>query len=580
VSDFTTAGTEEEIVRTVEVQEQKMEKREDEMNTFKRVLLVSGMLGVGVSTGGAFAQSNPRMVDGGQVVGGPGRDPQVLVFKGIPYAAPPVEELRWRPPQPVKPWKGVKAAHDLGPACIGRNFGSIPASGMSEDCLYLNVWTPTTETGARLPVLVWIHGGGFQGGSGYHPSYDGETLAQQGVVVVTFNYRVGIFGFLAHPDLTKEAEPQASGNYGFLDQIAALHWVQRNIEKFGGDPTKVTIAGESAGSYSVSALTASAMARGLFRAAIAESGGYLVPKRDAMRSLVASEKIGSDFAQSVGADNIGLLRAMSADNLMKAVEQMPDFFAFQPGIDGAFLTEPVYLTYSKHQQAKIPLLIGSNTDEGAFLLPPKRSSLMELKARIDQTFGANSSLVRRAYPTDKWAELLRSELNLYADDGFNYPMWKWAELHRQAGQPVYYYLFGRVLPSLPGQTYKGIPREQIGAFHGDEVPYAFGNLDLVIGALDGAPRKGRWESIDHTLSQTMLKYWANFVKTGNPNGTDLPKWPRYESSIGNPLMRFNDRVEVRPDDRTARMRLLDSGFQPRLQSVRPHRELHVRQATQ
>jgi para-nitrobenzyl esterase len=433
---------------------------------------------------------------------------------------------------------------------------------MSEDCLYLNVWTPRAEAGPRLPVLVWIHGGGFQGGSGYHPSYDGEELAKQGVVVVTFNYRVGIFGFLAHPDLTKEVRPQASGNYGFLDQIAALYWVQRNIEKFGGDPTKVTIAGESAGSYSVSALTASPMARGLFRAAIAESGGYLVPKRDAMRSLVASEKIGSDFAKSAGAENIALLRAMSADKLIKAVEQMPDFFAFQPGIDGAFLTEPVYTTYSKHQEAKIPLLIGSNSDEGAFLLPPQRPSITELEAHIDKTFAANSSLVRRAYPTGTSEEVLRSELNLYADDGFTYPMWKWAELHRQTGLPVYYYVFGRVLPCLPGQTYKGIPRDRIGAFHGDEVPYAFGNLDLVVGALDGAPRKGRWENIDRTLSTTMLKYWANFVKTGNPNGTDLPKWPRYDSSIGNPLMRFDDRAQARPDDRTARMQLLDSAFQP------------------
>ncbi|SRR6266702_3662576 len=528
---------------------------------FGRVL-ISGVLGASVMTSSANAQNDPRTVDGGQVVGVQGRDPGVLIFRRIPYAAPPIGELRWRAPQPVKAWTGVKTAGDFGAACVGRNFGSIPAGGMSEDCLYLNVWTPTTGVDAQLPVLVWIHGGGFQGGSGYHPSYEGEGLAKQGVVVVTFNYRVGIFGSLAHPDLTRESGVNASGNYGFLDQVAALQWVQRNIGSFGGNPNKVTIAGESAGAYSVSALTASTMGRGLFRAAIAESGGFLVPKRDAMRTLIDSEKIGVDFAKSVGAPNVASLRDMSADRLMKAVERMPDFFAFQPGIDGAFLTEPVYATYSKNQEAKVPILIGSNTDEGAFLLPPQRSSVKELEARIDQTFGANGRLVRSLYPTNTPAEMLRSELNLYADDGFNYPMWKWAELHGHDGSPVYYYLFGRVLPSLPDQSYKGIPREQIGAFHGDEVPYAFGNLDLVNGALDGAPRKGRWEEADYTLSRTMLSYWANFVKTGNPNGPELPNWPRYADSTGNVLMHFDTRTEARPDERTSRLKALDAGFQP------------------
>lgn len=531
-------------------------------NSFRRLMVMSGVLGATVTAGAAFGQTDPRSVDGGQVVGVSGRDPGVLVFKGIPYAAPPTGEFRWRPPQPVKPWNGVKAARDFGPVCLGRNFGSIPASGMSEDCLFLNVWTPTPEVGPHLPVLVWIHGGGFQGGGGYHPSYEGETFAKQGVVVVTFNYRVGVFGFLAHPDLTKESGVRASGNYGLLDQVAALQWVQRNISKFGGDPKKVTIAGESAGAYSVSALTASQMSRGLFRAAIAESGGFLVPKRDAMRTLAESEKIGVDFGKSVNAGDIASLRAIGADQLMKAVEQMSDFFAFQPGVDGAFLAEPVYTTYSKRQETKVPILIGSNTDEGAFLLPPQRSSVKDLEGRMTQTYGANSHLVRSAYPTDTPADLLRSELNLYADDGFNYPMWKWAELHGQTGQPVYYYVFGRVLPPTPGQAYKGIPREQIGAFHGDEVPYVFGNLDLVTGALDMAPRKGRWEATDYSLSKTMLRYWANFVKTGNPNGSELPDWPKYEDDKGSSLMHFNNAAEARRDERIPRLKLLDTGFQP------------------
>ena len=506
----------------------------------------------------AVAQAMPVAVDGGKVMGGPGRDPAITVFKGIPYAAPPVGALRWRPPQPVAPWSGVKAARALAPACIGRNFGAFGA--MSEDCLYLNVWTPASDRKARLPVLLWIHGGGFQGGSGYHPSYDGEAFAKQGVVVVSFNYRVGLFGFLAHPDLTKESAAQASGNYGLLDQVAAIKWVQRNIAQFGGDPKKVTIAGESAGSYSVSALTASPMVRGMFRAAIAESGAYMGPKPDSMRSLARAEAQGQDFAKAQGAAGIADLRAMSADQLMKAVEKMPDFFGFQPCVDGLFLKEPVFQTYARHQQAKVPILIGSNTDEGAFLLPPKRASLAALQAQISKTYGAKAGQVAAAYPMASPDDVLRAELNLAADDGFNYPMWKWASMHGQDGLPVYYYLFGRVLPSLPGQSYKDIPREKIGAFHGDEVPYVFGNLKLVNSALDGAPRAGRWEQVDFALSDAMLHYWANFVKTLDPNGDDLPRWSRYGD--GAALMRFFNGVQLRADDRISRMQMLDAAFTP------------------
>ena len=535
----------------------------DGTNTNLAKLLVIGcVLGGSLATAGALAAESPRSVDGGKVTGVPGRDPSVVIFKGIPYGAPPVGDLRWRAPQPVKPWSGIKSAAEVGPTCVGRNFGSIPAGGMSEDCLYLNVWTPTHEIGAKLPVLVWIHGGGFQGGSGYHPYYEGEEFARQGVVVVTFNYRVGIFGFLAHPDLSGESSAHASGNYGLLDQIAALRWVQRNIEQFGGDPAKVTISGESAGSYSVSALTASSLARGLFRAAIAESGAFMVPKEDAIRSLSSAEKIGMDFAKSVGANGIGALRAMSADRLMKAVEQMPDFYAFQPCIDGEFLKETVYATYAGHREAKVPVLIGSNTDEGAFLLPPQRASAEGLHAQIDETYGSNSNIVRSAYPTGSPAELLRSELNFYADSGFNYPMWKWANMQHQDGSAVYLYVFGRVLPPMPDQTYKGIPRAQIGAFHGDEVPYVFGNLDRVTSALDMAPRKGRWETCDYRLSNTMLGYWSNFVKTGDPNGDGLPTWPQYRSGKGSSLMYFDREAKAIADQRTERLQVLDKGFQP------------------
>jgi len=499
-------------------------------------------------------------LDSGRVSGVAGNDPAVLVYKGIPFAAPPVGDLRWREPQPVKAWTGVRAADAFGPHCLGRFFGAVRPTAAGEDCLYLNVWTPARAPRASLPVFVWIHGGGFQGGSGAEPIFDGEAFAGKGVVVVTFNYRTNVFGFLAHPELTRESTHGASGNYGLLDQIAALQWVKRNIGAFGGDPSRVTIAGESAGSYSVSALTASPLARGLFHQAIAESGGYFMPTPDAMRALGAAEKIGADFASTLGAADLADLRSRSADELMKAVVKMKDFFAFSPGIDGSVLREPVYATYREGRQARVPLLLGSNTDEGAFLIPEQRPSVEEFEARLEKTFGARTPQVRQLYPVDTAAALIRSELNLSGDREFNYPMWKWAVMQRQAGLPVYYYLFGRTVPAAPGQQYRGIPRAQIGALHGDEVPYVFGTLDNVSATFGGPGRK--WETTDRELSAAMLSYWANFVKTGDPNGPGLPAWPRYEATANDPLMRFDTAPQARPDDRTLRMSTLDVAFQP------------------
>jgi para-nitrobenzyl esterase len=427
------------------------------------------------------------------------------------------------------------------------------------------VWTPARARGERLPVFVWIHGGGFQGGSGSEPTFDGEAFTKKGVVVVTFNYRTNVFGFLAHPELTRESKYHASGNYGLLDQVAALHWVTRNIAAFGGDPARVTIGGESAGAYSVSALTASPLARGLFHQAIVESGAYLMPKQDAMRSLSAAEKVGADFAQTLGAADLVSLRDKSAAEVMKAVTRMEDFFAFQPGIDGRFLEEPVYTTYANGQQAKVPLLIGSNTDEGAFLIPEQRPSVQEFEARLEKLFGARKSQVRELYPVDTRAALTKSELALSGDGEFNYPMWKLAMMQRAAGLPVYYYLFGRTLPATPDQMFRGIPLTEIGAFHGAEVPYVFGTLDKVFPAPGAADGKTRWEKTDRELSAAMLGYWANFVKTGDPNGPGLPGWPRYEAKANDPLMRFNDRPQVKPDERTSRMKALDAAFQPSIQ---------------
>jgi para-nitrobenzyl esterase len=281
-----------------------------------------------------------------------------------------------------------------------------------------------------------------------------------------------------------------------------------------------------------------------------------------MRRLSDSERIGIEFARLAGASDLSSLRNMSSGDLMKVVTRMADFYAFQPGIDGHFFHEGVYETYSKGQQAMVPLLIGSNTDEGAFLLAEQRASPEELRALLASTYGKNEAKARQAYATDSPESLRRSELNFYADGGFTYPMWKWATIQSKAGMPVYYYQFGRTLPALPGQVYKGMPRTEIGAFHGDEVVYAFGNLDRAFGTLDGSSRKDRWEPIDRELSAAMVKYWANFVKTGDPNGDNITVWPRYDADRNNPLMRFVGRPQALPDERTARMKILDTALQP------------------
>lgn len=503
----------------------------------------------------------PLAIEGGRIAGAPGRDPRIRVYKGIPYAAAPVGALRWRPPQPVRPWNGVRQATSFAPTCLGRAFGPPPAEGMSEDCLYANVWAPAPHL-QGLPVLVWIHGGGFQGGGGSHPSCDGEALAGQDIVVVTFNYRVGVLGFLAHPELTGESDRQASGNYGLLDQVAALEWVRRNIHAFGGDPAKVTIAGESAGAYSVSALTASPLARGLFRGAIAQSGGFLSPKPDAMRTLAQSEALGVAFAALAGAGGMDALRAMSGEDLIRFVAQMPDPFAFSPGLDGAFLSRPVHASYADKAQARIPILIGANTDEGAFLMSETPQSREAFQAQLARTYGANSRMVQKAYPTGTASDLLRSVLNLHGDGGFTHPMWKWAILHQRAGLPVFRYIFGRTLPPVAGQTYRGIPRHRIGAFHGDEVAYVFGNLDIAPMSLDGTSRSGRWEPADRALSSAMLTYWANFIKTGNPNGGGQAVWPVCRETARPPVMYFDDKPRAKPDKTASRMAIIDRALQP------------------
>ena len=382
----------------------------------------------------------------------------VRSFKGIPFAQPPVGDLRWREPQPVKNWTGVKSADQFGPRCMQRTGPQADywfrGNGMSEDCLYLNVWTPAKSAKAKLPVLVYIFGGGFQNGDGSEPRYDGEDMARKGMVAVAVNYRTNIFGFFAHPELTKESPHHAAGNYGLLDQVAALQWVQKNIAAFGGDPKRVTIAGESAGSISVSALMASPLSRDLIAQAIGESGAMIASLPP--QPLAAAEQNGEKFGAAVGATSLAALRAMSAEQIQESLPKAQGI-RFGTTLDGYLLPKSVSDIYEAGEQAKIPLLAGSNTQEG-----PARMVLGEaesaptpeaLAASIRKMFGDRAEGVVKAYSDARTPdEVLDAAMHLASARFISYGTWKWCDIQAKTGKPVYRYLYARVRPE-----YTGIP---------------------------------------------------------------------------------------------------------------------------
>lgn len=453
----------------------------------------------------------------------------VQVFEGIPFAAPPIGKLRWRAPQPVKPWKAVLRATRYRAACMqnGMYPPDAPAERVSENCLYLNIWRPATASPKPLPVMVWIYGGGLENGSAAVPLYAGDQLARRGVIVVTANYRLGVFGFLALPALSAESRHHRSGDYGLLDQLAALEWVRRNIAAFDGDPGNVTVFGQSSGSISISALTASPLAKGLFQKAIGESGGLFEPMALLPQlSLTGAEQQGEQFMARAGASSLAALRNIPAEKLLR----MP--FSPQIIVDGYVLPRAPWKTYAERKANKVSLLIGWNAEEGAIFLPHGPVTPAGYREALERDFP--SFLVRLLAPNPgKNNRSARAAFVAFNTNmRFRWDMWRWAMLaERQEGERVYLYEFTRAPPYPPSSRYHGL-----GATHGMEMQYVFDHL---------APNGVEWTAVDGRLARVMPAYWTDFARTGNPNAADLPHWPSF--GLGpHQLMRFGTEIRATP----------------------------------
>jgi para-nitrobenzyl esterase len=492
-------------------------------------------------------------------------------YLGIPYAKPPVGELRWKAPQPLGMWEGVKATKKFGPRAMQAPvFGDMRfrSDGVSEDCLYLNVWTPAKRNTTGLPVLVYFYGGGFVAGDGSEPRYDGESMAKKGIVAVTVNYRLNIFGFFAHPDLSAESPYKGSGNYGLLDQSAALHWVKKNIAAFGGDPDKITIAGESAGSISVSAQMASPLSRDLIAGAIGESGAAITPTLPPM-PLKEAEQIGLDFAKKAGYPGIKELRALSTREIYEIYNESQRF-GFPQTIDGYFYPASLMEIFEAGEQAQVPLLLGWNSAEipGVAFMQGLPYTEENYVAKVKETYPDDYAKVLQLYPHASVKEIELSATALAADRFIAYSTWKWFDLHRKnSEQPVYRYLYSKLrpplkdqnlMPGLAGGTMERDPNapeppKAVGAPHACEIEYCMGNLDLVT--------EYAWTKDDYKVSETMQNYFANFIKTGNPNGAGLSEWPAAEAKDATPPVMIIDTESKAVDAKDdARYEFLDKSY--------------------
>ena len=454
-------------------------------------------------------------VDGGQISGIVDRG--VRVFKGIPYAAPPIGSLRWKPPQGVVAWQGVRDASRFGAECPQTQYpaGSVytrPLPAQSEDCLFLNVWT-TAGRGDKRPVFVWIHGGALTKGSGISDTRDGVPLARKGVVLVSINYRLGALGYLAHPELTAESPQRSSGNYGVLDQIAALTWVQRNVAQFGGDPSRVTIGGESAGSWSVNTLVASPLAKGLFIRAIGQSGGrfsrtpHLTEDHGSQQS---AEKVGVAVANTLGAESLAALRAIPADTL--AAQNLRT----QENVDGWVLPDEIRTIFAEKKHHNVPVIVGSTADEMTSLMArPAALSMEDFRKRMAQQYGEFAAQFETAYGVKSEADIPAALMAAARDTTFSSHMRLWARMTVDAGSDAFLYYFTHTPPHPRARDLK--------AFHASEIPYVFN----VVPSSDPREAGFAYSDVDRALASAMSDYWVNFITNGNPNGQGLPEWPAY-----------------------------------------------------
>jgi para-nitrobenzyl esterase len=493
--------------------------------------------------------------DKGKIHGKKSDDGQVRTFLGIPYAAPPVGPLRWKPPLPAVKWAGARDATAFGSHCMQPDIYHdmhFRDPGGSEDCLTLNVWTSAKDKHAKLPVMVWIYGGGFVAGTTSEPRQDGEHLATKGVVVVSMNYRLGLFGFFVHPGLAAESSQHAAGNYGLMDQTAALEWVKRNISAFGGDPNNVTIFGESAGSFSVSAQMASPLAQGLFVHAIGESGAAFTSRGLSFAPLSARETSDPAWAMATfGTSDLAALRAMSAQDLIQkmATQTNPGRSGTGPDVDGYFLPESVPQIYSEGKQAHVPLLAGWNRDEPSALAVnfPAPPTVQSFQQKAEKDFAERAPEFLKVYSAQTDADAVRSAIDFAGDSFIAFGTWEWLEAQvATGGAPVYRYHFER-----PSPADKYHPAGS-GAFHSDEIEYVFGTLNSRPDAV--------WQPEDQKLSDLVETYWTNFARTGNPNGGDAPQWPQYNAGDNWQLMHLDVNSEAGPDQHRDRDLFLQSAW--------------------
>jgi para-nitrobenzyl esterase len=503
-----------------------------------RIALVLATAILAAAGSASAALPDPIRTDAGLVSGAAGTSADVRVFKGIPFAAPPVGNLRWRAPQPVTAWDGVRKADQFGPRCMqggggGGRQGGPPAQPMAEDCLYLNVWSAAAAASERRPVIVWSYGGAFTGGAGSLPQYDGEAMARKGVVFVTYNYRLGPFGFFAHPELTKESGQNASGNYGVMDLVAALTWVQKNIAAFGGDPSRVTLMGESAGGGLTQAVVASPQGKGLFIRAISQSAPVRIER---MATLAQAEQAGRDAAAKINAASLADLRSRSADEIQKG---MP---GGRPMVDGWYLPQDAWTLIMDGRHNDVDVLLGSNKDEGAFpFFGVPSGDAAKFTGQVRQRFGPQADAFLKLYPAGSDAESNASQLAAFRDE-VAWNMRNWAAAQATSGRrKAYLFYFTHEPPAPAGQTSRG-------ASHTAEIPYTFNNPSPT------------WTAADRALADTMSSYWVNFAAKGDPNGSGLPTWPAYVPRTSERHMTFGAKVEAAPALDAGRVAIFDALF--------------------